>query len=456
MTRTLVVGGGSAALAAALRAAQSGSSVDLLDAAPYEQLGGNSLYARGLVRCAYESLDELAALTGHPVSELVRLRHEPYSRNEYEADLAAASNGAHDHMLAEWWIDGSLGAMTWYQSLGVTFDVTEDRWQFRGRGAAIGVVGGGPALVAALLSACREAQVRIHSRNQVVSLSGDDSSISGVVTTDGREWTADRIIIACGGFQASPEMRMRHLGSEWRHAVVRGCPFNTGILYDELASRGAAHAGQMDHCHAVPVAAGTPSAPGGAATRPLYRHGLLVNSRGERFTEETGAAPELMHEAVSAAIAGQPGGRAFQMFDQAGRQRLDSRYLDLTATVAPDLRSLARALGMRPEALEKTAQGHRTTPGRSPAREGYRSDEKVPRTFEVPPFYAWEVRAGITFTYGGLRIDRDGRVMRTDDQVIQGVYACGDVIGGMTANAFLTGSGLVFGAVTGMIAGGNP
>jgi tricarballylate dehydrogenase len=281
-------------------------------------------------------------------------------------------------------------------------------------------------------------------------------------------------VLACGGFESSPERRQEHLAGEWRHARVRGTRFNTGeMLYAALAA-GAASAGDWSECHATPVQADAPAYGdlelGAATNRLSYPYGIMVNVRGERFADEGEDFKLYTYAKMGTLIMQQPHALAIQIFDARAVPLLEERYAHTVPFSSPTLDGLVdllvreyATLGLERDALRRTIDGYNaatgdgrfdpitldglTTFGLSPEKTNWA------RPLVEPPFLAYPVTTGITFTFGGIRIGPDAAVRRDDGRSIPGLFATGEITGGFFYGNYPAGAGLMRGSVFGRLAG---
>jgi tricarballylate dehydrogenase len=279
---------------------------------------------------------------------------------------------------------------------------------------------------------------------------------------------AGAVILACGGFEASDERRARYLGAEWAKVHVRGTRHNTGEVLDRVAALGARLGGHLDGAHAVPVDAGSPEVGdlnlGDLTARLSYPLGLMVNRDARRFIDEGMDFKSYSYTVMGPAILRQPGGIAYQIFDQQTVDRLEARYgSGSPPAIAETIEALAAKLGLHPEALVRTVNAYNDAVQDgtfNPAiKDGKRTQGIEPAKtnwalrLEKPPFVAYGVRCGITFTYGGVMVNDAGEVLHRDGGHIPGLYAAGEITGGVFYHNYPSGSGLMLGAVFGRIAG---
>ena len=473
----VVVGGGNAGFSAAHAAAERGRRVLLLERGEPGQAGGNSYYTAGAVRIAHGGLSDLAPLLD-PDDRHATTVLPPYPAAAFAADMAAVTEGRNDPALTEVLIAESRDALAWLHDKGLRYRLMYERQAYpdaQGRhvfwgGLAVGSTGGGKGLIEQHTAAAAKAGVEVRYGVRVRELVRDGGAVVGVAG-DGGGVGAESVVLAAGGFEADPELRRRYLGEGWQRAKVRGTPLNTGDLLTAALAAGAAPYGDWSTCHSVAWDAWHPANEGNREltnqlTRSGYPLGIVVNARGERFLDEGADFRNYTYAKYGARILAQPGGVAFQLFDATTRPLLRSEEYDMpgaSVVEAATLDELAAGIGVDPAALARTvaefnAGIDRAVPldlavkdGRAARVEPPKSNWAIP--LETPPFYAFPVTCGITFTFGGLHADTDGRVLDTDGAPIPGLFVCGEMLGGLFSGNYPGGTGLTSGAVFGRRAG---
>jgi tricarballylate dehydrogenase len=474
----IVVGAGNAALTAALAAREAGAQVLVLEKAAPEERGGNSRFTGGIVRFAHAGLDDILPLLPEITEEeIARLEVTPYPAEAYTGDIMRMSEGQADPLLTRLLVDNSYPTIRWMQSLGVQFELYQTAVRQGGRiyfpaGAVIQFWSGGPGLMQRLFRTAEGRGIDVVYDAPVTDLlHGADGRVRGVQVqmSDGpMDIHAGSVVLACGGFEASSERRARFLGAEWETVTVRGTRHNTGELIDQLEALDAALVGHLDGAHSVPVDASAPAVGdldlGDLTARLSYPLGIMVNRNARRFIDEGMDFKSYSYTIMGPAVLRQPGGIAYQMFDQQTVERLEVRYGSGSApAVADTIEELAAKLDLDPQALRQTVHEYNQAVQAgtfNPAiKDGKRTQGIEPAKtnwalrLEQPPFVAYGVRCGITFSYGGLKINEAAQVMRRDDQAIPGLYAAGEIIGGVFYRNYPSGSGLMLGAVFGRLAG---
>ena len=478
----LVVGGGNAGLCAATSAAEAGARVLLVDKAGEDWAGGNTYFTAGAIRTTFDGLDDLRPLLDGLTDEQARLVDLPaYRPADFLADLRRVTHGRADPELADLLAGQTRPAVEWLAGHGVALELMFHRQAYRvgGRfrfwgGLAVGVVGGGKGLVAAETAAASSAGVEIRQGTAVISLlPSPETGVAGVVVAGsaGRvEIPARSVVLCCGGFEANPRMRAAYLGPGWDLAAVRGTPYNTGEGITMALAAGAQAWGHWSGCHAVAWDAG--AGPSGdrvltnQLTRNSYPVGIMVNRRGERFVDEGADFRNYTYARYGREILAQPGGVAYQVFDAKSVPLLrPEEYASPGATKveADTLAELAGRLGIDPDVLSATVTAYNAavthTEFDPSVKDGKHTEGVNPPKSNwalpvaVPPLVAYPVTCGITFTFGGLRVDREARVLDTAGRPVPGLYAAGETVGGVFYHNYPGGSGLALGAVLGRVAG---
>src|ERR1700738_2647300 len=480
----VVVGAGNAALCAALAARESGVSVLVLECAPKAERGGNSRFTAGAMRVAYNGVDDLVRLMPDLTDEdKARTDFGAYTEDQFFDDLARVTQYRTSPELAELLVRRSFETMMWMRTKGVRFQPIYGRQAFNvgGRfkfwgGLTVEVWGGGPGLIDALHASAAHHGVEVWYQSRALDLKHEDSGITGVVVRrEGRTMTvgAKTVILASGGFEANAEWRARYLGPGWDLAKVRGTRFNTGDGIRMALEAGAMPYGNWSGCHAVGWDRNAPEfgdlSVGDGFQKHSYPFGIMVNGRGRRFVDEGADFRNYTYAKYGRAILEQPGQFAWQIFDRrvAHLLRDEYRIKRVTKARADTLEELvgklddvnaARALEsikaynaavMTDVPFNPNVKDGRGTRGLAVPK------SKWANTLDEPPFEAYAVTCGLPFTFGGVKIDTDARVIDTDGAVIPGLYAAGELVGGLFYFNYPGGSGLMAGSVFGRIAGGS-
>ncbi|MGW0432147.1 FAD-dependent tricarballylate dehydrogenase TcuA [Micromonospora sp. NPDC003197] len=473
----VVVGGGNAALTAAIAAAERGRSVTLLERAPSAMRGGNSYFTAGATRIAHSGLADLLDLIDHDE------RHErtavpPYEADEYRHDMERVTEGRNDPALTDVLVNESAPTLRWLHGHGARYRLMYERqayarpdgsYLFWG-GLHVGNTGGGVALIDDYTAIARRLGVEIRYDAEVIDLIVADGRVIGVRGTDFTAH-AQSVILAAGGFEADPERRRTHLGEGWENAKVRGTPFNDGRLLDAALAIGAARGGDWSTCHSVQWDAFAADNESNfeltnRLTRQSYPIGILVNRDGQRFLDEGADFRNYTYARYGRKVLEQPGSVAWQIFDAPLRGMLRAEEYDMpgiSVAVADSIPALAEQIGVPAEALERTINDFNASIDTSKefdptVKDGRAADTQPPKSnwaheLQTAPYYAYAVTCGITFTFGGLRADTSGRVLTDSGEAIPGLFVCGEMLGGLFAGNYPGGAGLAAGAVFGRRAG---
>ncbi len=479
----VVVGAGNAALCAALSAAQAGASVLVLEKSDEHLRGGNTYFTGGLFRFAYDGLDEVLALVdGSSQEETGRVDVGTYPPSAFYSDVQRVGEGLSDPQLVQLLVDESYPTMAWMRDQDVRWVLAYGRQSFEQDGQkrfwgglVLEAVGGGKGLSDRLFELVEGAGVQVLYGTEATGLLTDSAAeVVGVSVRDVdgfRDVPARAVVLACGGFEANSEMRARYLGPGWELAKVRGTRSNTGDGIRMALDVGAQPFGHWSGCHSVAWDLNAP--PFGDRNvadlfqKHSYPFGIIVNVHGERFVDEGADFRNYTYAKYGREILRQPRRAAFQIFDDKVRHLLRDEYFIPQASVveAATIEALAEGLGVdrqrftetvrefnratRPGSFDPTALDGKHTEGIDPPK----SNWAMP--LDKPPFLGYAVTCGITFTFGGLKIDRRGRVLDGRDAPITGLYAAGELVGGLFYHNYPGGAGLMAGSVFGKIAGNS-
>ncbi|MEV0698005.1 FAD-dependent tricarballylate dehydrogenase TcuA [Saccharopolyspora sp. NPDC050389] len=478
----VVVGGGNAGFSAAHSAVEQGAKVLLLEKAPEDAAGGNSFYTAGAFRFAFDSIDDVADLL-EPDQRHSDSVVPAYPESAFEADMRRVTDGKCDPVLTKVLVSRSTEAVRWLAGKGIKWRLMYERqaylsdgkWVFSG-GLFVGTVDGGKGLIAQHTEAARREGAEIRYGAEVTALHLTDAGERGVTyrDTDGAEHriTAGAVVLSAGGFESDPKRRAEHLGEGWDRALVRGTPTNTGDVLDLALAAGAAPHGDWGSCHSVAWDAdGSPT--GGnreltnQLTRQSYPIGIVVNVGGERFVDEGADFRNYTYAKYGREILHQPQGRAFQLFDAKTRPLLRKEEYDsrpIAGAQADSLPELAAKLGIDAEGLQRTVSAFNESIVDKlfdPAVKDGRAARVDPpksnwaQALDTAPFYGYAVGCGVTFTFGGVHVDESAQVLDAAGEPIDGLYAAGEMVGGLFSGNYPGGSGLTSGAVFGRLAGAS-
>ncbi|MBV8914865.1 MAG: FAD-dependent tricarballylate dehydrogenase TcuA [Acetobacteraceae bacterium] len=446
----VVVGGGNAALSAAITARQAGASVLVLEHAPRSMRGGNSRHTRNL-----------RAMHPAPTSVLT----EAYLEDEYWDDLLRVTAGETDEGLARMTIRASAEALPFMERCGVRFQPSLTGTLNLSRTNAF-FLGGGKALLNAMYATAERlgAAVRYDSEVQEVVL--DDGFVRRLVVVSGGfplELEARVVIASSGGFQANIEWLRESWGEAADNFRIRGTPYAKGRVLRNLLRQGVASVGDPTQCHAVAIDGRSPQFDGGIVTRlDCVPFSIVVNRSAQRFYDEGEDVWPKRYAIWGRLVAQQPGQVAYSIIDaRSERLFMPSVFPPIKAdTIA----GLAEKLGLDPAALEATVARFnaacRPGPFDPSVLDGVGTQGLDPpktnwaRPIEVPPFIGYPLRPGITFTYLGVRVDERARVLMQDGRPTANLFASGEIMAGsILGRGYLAGFGMTIGTVFGRIAG---
>jgi tricarballylate dehydrogenase len=343
-------------------------------------------------------------------------------------------------------------------------------------GLTVEAVGGGPGLVESLITIAKKNGIEVWFNSRALDLVLDDSGIKGVrVRKEGKtlELKTRAVVLAAGGFQSDPEWRTRYLGPGWELAKVRGTRFNTGDGIRMALAAGAAPTGNWSGCHAVAWERNAPEfgdlAIGDQFQKHSYPWGIYINAEGRRFVDEGADFRNYTYAKYGRVILSQPGQFAWQIFDAKVKAQLRDEYRikQVTKRVGNTLEELVSKLEdtNQEQALKEIQaynQAVQTDIPFNPNVKDGRCTKNLSvnksnwaNTLDTPPFEAYAVTCGITFSFGGLKINTDAQVMSSDGAPIPGLYAAGELVGGIFWFNYPGGTGLTNGAVFGKIAGSS-
>lgn len=478
----IVVGAGNAALCAALSAHEGGAKVLVLERAPEGEMGGNSFFTAGGFRFVHDGLEDvcedvLVDLTDEEKTKIVLPSHD---RQFFFDQLMEVTKGQSQEDLAWLLIDNSRKTMAWLRSHGIRFlpmygrqsFMVEGKHHFYG-GVNIEAVGGGAGLVTSEVERLNKLGIEIRYSTAAIGLvQNNDRSIAGVRirTAEGYgEIGAKAVILACGGFESNPEMRVRYLGKGWDLCRVRGTRHNMGEGINMALEIGARPYGNWSGCHSCEWDISAPPYGDRWVLDNFQKHsyplGIMVNTNGDRFVDEGENYRNLTYAKFGTDIMAQPGRTAIQIFDQqtVGMLRDEYRIKQVTKAQADTIEGLAEQLDLDPDALAATVSRYNAACGDEPYNPAI-LDGKATRgitppksnwalPINKPPYVAYVTTTGITFTFGGLQINLKGEVQDMTDNSIPGLYAAGELVGGLFYENYPGGTGLMSGSVFGKLAG---
>lgn len=449
----VVVGGGSAAFEAAVAAKQAGApKVVMLEKAPEPEFGGNARFSHTGFRWVFSGGDEVRQFLPNIDDEFFgKLNLPAYSAEQFHADLQRVTLGRISKELSEVLVSQSNAAMHWLRDLGINWEidshvVIDGRYYFE-PGLVIhptGGVGGGLGQLMQWREIATKLGVELRYESRVTALLGNDRQINGVRVSDPKEEyeiQTHSLILCAGGFQASAEMRARYLGANADLMRVRGSKHDTGEVLMMAVAMGAKTAGHWQGAHATPIDSTYPEVEiGSKANRYGYPYSITVNTLGQRFFDEGEARHSYTYAKTGWAVLGQPGALAYQIYDQTTIPLLGNRYEFSTPIEADSIDELAGKIGIDPTILNHTVREFnnavrkdvafdpkildgKCTEGITPKKSNWASP------IEKPPYWAYSITGGVTFTFGGLQINTQAQVLNTSNNPIRGLFASGDIVG---------------------------
>jgi tricarballylate dehydrogenase len=481
----VVVGAGNAALCAAFAARETGLSVLMLERAAKEECGGNSRFTAGAFRVAYRGVDDLKALMPDLTEdEINNTDFGSYTTDQFFDDMFRVTRYRTDPELCEILVRQSYDALRWLRGKGVRFAPIYGRQAFKvdGRfkfwgGLTVEAWGGGPGLVEQESGVARKNGINISYSTRALSLIHDGFAVKGIrIKSSGgvQDIRAGAVVLACGGFESNTEWRTRYLGPGWELAKVRGTRFNTGDGIRMALEIGASPFGNWSGCHAVGWDYNAPEFGdldvGDGFQKHSYPWGIMVNVRGRRFVDEGADFRNYTYAKYGRVILEQPDQFAWQVFDRKVLHLLRDEYRikRVTKVSSDTIEGLAEKLeGVDKEAFLAEIGTYNTAVQTGISfnpnvKDGRRTEGlAVPKSnwanrIDEPPFEAYQVGCGLTFTFGGLRIDpATGQVIDTDMKPIPGLYAAGELVGGIFYFNYPGGTGLMSGTVFGRLAGSS-
>jgi tricarballylate dehydrogenase len=447
----LVIGGGNAALCAAISARRAGAAVLVLEGAPKFYRGGNTRHTRNM-RCAHDAATDI--LTG------------PYTEQEFWDDLLRVTDGQTDEELARFMIRESKDILGWIVEQGVRWQPSLGGTLSLGRTNSF-FLGGGRAMLNALYLTAEQLGVEILYDAEVIDLdikAGMFLSATLKQPLDvGVKVRASTLVAAAGGFEANLEWLKEYWGEAADNFLIRGTPYNRGSILKMLLENGVQEVGDPTQCHAVAIDARAPKFDGGIITRlDCVVFGIVVNNEALRFYDEGEDIWPKRYAIWGRLVAAQPNQIAYIIFDASSRNSfMPSLFPPIEAG---SITELAAKLELDPRVLEKTIRDFNAAvrPGTfdHTILDDCRTEGVMPpkshwaRRIETPPYYAYPVRPGITFTYLGTRVNQQARMLMKNGKPSANMFAAGEIMAGnVLGKGYAAGIGMTIGSVFGRIAG---
>ena len=480
----IVVGGGNAALSSALSAAETGARVAVLERAPEEERGGNSAYTAGTMRAVYSGLEDIKKFVPDlSDAEIAETDFSSYSTDQFFDDMARVTRYRTNPDLCEVLVTQSNAALHWLRGKGMRFIPVYAAQSFKvdGKrkfwgGVTVGAVGAGIGLVDSLYAAAKRANIDVFYEAEARQLIQTDRVVRGVQADIGGKTTnlkSGAVVMACGGFQANAEWRTRYLGAGWDLAKVRGTRYNTGSGIRMALDVGAQPYGNWSGCHATEWDMNAPDfgdrTIGDRFQKHSYQFSVMVNNDGVRFVDEGADFRNYTYAKYGRVILEQPGQVAWQIFDSKvfHLQRDEYHIKRVTKVRADTLEELvAKMEGVNAKQFLQTIRDYNAALKKDVLFNPNVLDGRgttglaVPKTnwantIEDGPFEAYGVTCGITFTFGGVKINPEAQVLDMADRPLAGLYAAGEMAAGVFYFNYPGSSGLTNGTVFGRIAGRN-
>lgn len=450
MADIVVIGGGNAALCAAMTASDAGASVLILEGAPKEYRGGNSRHTRNF-RCMHNG----------PLGPLV----DSYSEEEYFDDLLKVTGGKTDEHLARLVIRASEDCLPWMQDHGVRFQPSLSGTLSLARTNAF-FLGGGKGLVNAYYRTAQKLGVTVEYNAQVTHLELQDDQIVRVdYEQNGAQHSLSpkSVVVASGGFQADTDWLARAWGPAAKNFLIRGTPYNRGVVLADLLEQNVEQVGDPTQCHAVAIDGRAPKFDGGIVTRlDCVPFSIVVNENGDRFYDEGEDVWPKRYAIWGRLIAAQPNQIGYAIIDAKSRDLfMPSVFPPIQAETLEDL---AAKMGLPVAALMKTVKDFNAACGSAEGfvpteLDGVSTKGLVPaktnwaRPINEPPFYGYSLKTGVTFTYLGLKVDENAQCS-VGNRPISNLWAAGETMAGsILGQGYLAGFGMTIGTVFGRIAG---
>ena len=472
----IVAGCGVAGLSAAVSAAESGARVAVLERATRAERGGQSRYTEAYLRMKSHSevtddfeLHLARNGSGYVDPDLVQESAGP--RSQWPPLVKALSFSDPD--IIEQFANAAGATIAWFEGFGVRFDFLPTQFLTKSQPRLL-PVGGGQALVVALAARAEKLGVNFHYETTAASLlMNDDGGVAGLraVQSGNRPLTLrGQVVLACGGFEGNAEMLTRYIGPRavYLRPVCKGGYYNRGEGIQMALDIGACPCGDFGSYHAEPV---DPRSGRAEPSVFIFPYGILVNHEGLRFTDEAPGTIDAHYENITRRIFEQRNGLAHAILD-ARHTRIPNYKLaiqsDQPPFVANTIAELAKLIGLPAETLQRTVNEYNAACPEGVSRP-LEVDALATRGLNPPksnwatplnesPFHAYPVISSNVFTFGGLKVDAQARVLNRDGDAIPGLYAAGETIGmyyGTYTGATSVLKGMVFGRIAGAVAAGT-
>ncbi|MEM7127615.1 MAG: FAD-dependent tricarballylate dehydrogenase TcuA [Chloroflexota bacterium] len=478
----VIVGAGNAALCGAIAARENGASVLILEKGPEQKRGGNSYFTDGAIRLAFDSLADLRVIMPHMTDEQAdKIVLPPYTADDYRADFQRITQGKTDTTLSNILIDNSYETMVWLHGHKIQFDMIYDnqsfvkdgKYHFWG-GLVVKSDGRGIGLIKGLFARAKELGIEVWYNAAGTELSLNDAGqIESIqVLKDGQSQSVQTksVVLACGSYEGSMKKRIAQMGSEWEKAILRGTEFNTGDGIDMALAVGAVKYGDWQMGHAISTDANAPTVgdfeqPGDIFKKSSYPIGLIINKEGKRFVDEGADFRNYTYAKYGREVLKQTDSIAYHVFDGQVADLLRSEYREEICTKfeSDTLEGLVDQMDVDGVQFMQTIHEYnlavqdgefnpqildgKGAVGITPPKSNWAN------TIAEPPFLAFPVTCGLTFAFGGVKVTTSAQVVNEEGAPIPGLFAAGEMVGGLFYHNYPGGSGLASGAVFGRIAG---
>ena len=481
-TDVIIVGAGNAAFSAAVSARENGSDVLMLEKVEEKYMGGNSALTIHM-RFAYDKFEDLLPLIKYPDSDnekkafgkkIDALREivTPYTNEDYINDINNVTENKSDKKLSKYLVNNSLSTIKWMNKLGHYWMPT---FENPTSANVVSFDGKGFGLITRWKKIAMNMGIKISYNSPVIDLIKENNKICGVIAVQNNKKVkifAKSIILACGSFESNSDMRAKYLGKEWKNIKLRGVPHNTGEGLEMAINHGAVPYDDWSTCHASPQDVNRPdfdlpgkNKSGDYWSRYAYPFSFMINQDGERFVDEGETWRGLTYAKTGKAIMKQKNQIAYQLFDSKHRKSgVLAKYQSSTNHISNTLEDLFKKLQINnskdlllyineynnsinsnkfdPHILDK-----KSNLNINPTRSNWAL------ALDTPPFEAYPTIAGMTFCYGGIKTTTDGEVTSKNGDIIEGLFAVGEMLGGLWYKYYPSGGGMMAGAVFGRSAG---
>ena len=445
----IVVGGGNAGLNAAITVADAGAKVLLLEVAPKNQRGGNSRHVRNF-RCSHDA----------PLGVLP----ESYNHDQFRQDIIQVTEGNTDLNLLDLLVTNSSDCYLWLEKLGVRFQKALSGTLQLNKSNAF-YLGGGTALLNTLYAVAETKGIEIVYEAKIIDIVIKNKVFESIILNEnGSDLSieASSLILASGGFQANKEWLEDIWGAKAKNFIVRGSSYDRGEILKIMMSSDADVVGDEDQCHAIAVDARSPEYDGGIVTRiDCITHGIVINKHGERFYDEGEDIWPKRYAIWGRLIAMQEDQIAYAIIDSKMLNQFVPTVLD--PIVGNTIEEVANQISVDSERLNQTLHNFNASISKThydhSKLDGCSTENIVPiksnwaRKIDNPPYYAYPLKPGITFTYMGLKVDSQARV-QFNGKASENIFAAGEIMAGnILGRGYVAGIGMTIGTVFGRLAG---